>query len=583
MTALILAAAVILYLVFYFTYGRFMERKVIGKSGQEPPSKRFFDGVDYVPANKFVLFGHHFASIAGVGPIVGPTMAMVYGWLPGLLWVWFGNIFLGAVHDYFSLAASVRYDGKSIQYVAQRLLGKITGRSFAWFILFLCVLVVAAFAAVAGKTFVTTPGAATSFLFMSVAALVLGVLLYRTKIPFWVSTLIGIVMLTGCVFAGTVLKVAIPLEWWMVIFFLYIVIASSIPVNVLLQPRDYLNSFLLYFGLAVGGAAAIFGFRAFDVPAVSTWAPKLLGFGKNMVATPFWPAIILIVACGSISGFHSLVASGSSSKQLGEEKDSLFIGFGTMFTEGVLATLVIVAVAGFGFLALQKNGVAISSSLLETLTRPGEWPAAYTSRFFTGLGGAAGVFINSYSAMVNHVLGISFQVMKIFTAMWLASFAMTTLDTSNRLGRYVFAEIVEPLKGKSRILYGTLSNRWVASLVPAALGISLAWTGGWKFLWPAFSAANQLLASIALVTAAAWVYKKLNRKHFGILMVPGVLLWITVSVALGWFLFSIVPVIYAAKPVQGIAIGAMMVVMFILNIVLLVSFFRNFRERESAQ
>ena len=158
MTALVLGAAVLLYLVFYFTYGKFIERKVVGATGKEPPSRRFFDGVDYVPANKFVLFGHHFASIAGVGPIVGPTMAMVYGWLPGLLWVWFGNIFLGAVHDYFSLAASVRYDGKSIQYVAQRLLGKITGRSFAWFILFLCVLVVAAFAAVAGKTFIATPG-----------------------------------------------------------------------------------------------------------------------------------------------------------------------------------------------------------------------------------------------------------------------------------------------------------------------------------------------------------------------------------------------------------------------------------------
>ena len=416
---------------------------------------------------------------------------------------------------------------------------------------------------------------------MSAAALILGVLLYRTKLPFWTSTLIGVAMLAGCVFAGTALKVSLSLEVWMVIFFFYIVIASSIPVNVLLQPRDYLNSFLLYFGLAVGGAAAIFGFRAFDIPAVSSWAPKLLGFGKDLVATPFWPAIILIVACGSISGFHSLVASGSSSKQLGREEDSLFIGFGTMFTEGVLATLVIVAIAGFGFLALQKNGIAVPGESIQAITAPGKWAAAYTSTFFAKLGGAAGVFINSYSAMVNHVLGISFQVMKIFTAMWLASFAMTTLDTSNRLARYVFAEIVDPLQGKFRRTHRLLSNRWIASLIPAALGIALAWSGGWLFLWPAFSAANQLLASIALVTAAAWVYKKLNRKHFGILIVPGVLLWISVSVALGWYLFSIVPVIHAAKPLQGIAIGIMMVVMFILNLVLLISFFRNFRKPET--
>lgn len=581
MTALVLAGAVLVFVVAYFTYGRFMERRVVGTSGQAPPSHRFRDGIDYVPTNRFILFGHHFASIAGVGPIVGPTIALVWGWVPGLLWVWVGSIFLGGVHDYFSLASSVRYDGKSIQYVAQRLLGRITGRSFAWFILFLCILVVAAFASVAATTFVETPGAGASFLLMTVAALVLGFLLYRTKIPFGISTLIGIVMLAGCVFAGTVLQVVFPFHVWIVFFFIYIVIASAIPVNLLLQPRDYLNSFLLYFGLLVGGVAALAGFRGFDIPAVSVWAPKLLGFGKGLVDTPFWPTIILVVACGSISGFHSLVASGTSSKQLGEEKDSLFIGFGTMFTEGVLATLVIVSVAGFGFLALEKNGVA-AGPVRALLTEPGKWAEVYTGTFFSSLGGAAGVFINSYSVMIHKVLGFSFEVMKIFTAMWIASFAMTTLDTSNRLARYVFAEIADPLRDRFRGLHRLFTNRWIASLIPAAIGCALAWSGGYLFLWPAFSAANQLLASIALVTSAAWVYKKLSPGHFGLLIVPGAVLWITVSVALGWYMAVVVPVIYRAQAAQGIAIGAMMVIMFLLNLILLASFIRNFRKSGDA-
>jgi carbon starvation protein len=202
--------------------------------------------------------------------------------------------------------------------------------------------------------------------------------------------------------------------------------------------------------------------------------------------------------------------------------------------------------------------------------------------FFAKLGGHAGIFINSYSLMVHKVLGLSFEVMKIFTAMWLASFAMTTLDTSNRLARYVFAEIADPLRDRFRGLHRLFTNRWVASLIPAAIGCALAWSGGYLFLWPAFSAANQLLASIALVTSAAWVYKKLSRKHFGLLIVPGAVLWITVSVALGWYLAVVVPVIYRARAAQGIAIGAMMVIMFLLNLVLLVSFFRNFRKSGDA-
>jgi len=564
--------AVALYVIVYFTYGKFLEKKVIGATDKaEVPSSRFNDGVDFVPTRKFVLFGHHFASIAGAAPIVGPAIAMAYGWLPGLLWVWLGNMFLGATHDYFSLSASVRYDGKSIQYISSRLLGKFTGASFAWFILFLCVLVVAAFAAIVGGLFVKVPGAASAFLFMILAALVLGFLLYRTKLSFGLSTLIGIVMLFAAIFLGNAFPIRFSYSAWMVIFFFYIIIAASIPVTVLLQPRDYLNSFLLYLGLLLGGIAAFLSIKAFTAPAFTVFAPLIIK-GQS---TPFWPAIPLIIACGSLSGFHSLVASGTSSKQLASEKDGLFIGYGAMFTEGILSTLAIISIAAFGISVLGEMNLP---QLKQTLS--GSW-SQYTSVINSSkIGGAANMFIISFSSMVSSALPVTFQFVKILTAMWVASFAMTTLDTTNRLARYVVSELAEPLKNISQPLHRIFTNKWIASVIPAFLGILLAWTGSWVVLWPAFSSANQLLASITMITISAWIYKKLNKKHMPIALIPGIFFWISVSAAMVWYLLKVVPVYVKTDPVQGYIVSGIMIIMLILNCMLMVSFIKNFRKKE---
>jgi len=357
MTAIIILVGILLYLGLYFTYGKKLERDVVKVSDSaEAPSSRIYDGIDYVPARKEVLFGHHFASIAGAAPIIGPALAMAWGWLPGLLWIWFGNVFIGAVHDYLALMASVRYDGRSIQFVASDLLGRRTGKAFYWLVFFLLVLVVAAFAAVIGGLFVKTPAIGSSYAFKILAALVLGVLLYRTRLSFGVATVIGVLMLIAALELGVLFPVSLGYNAWMIIMFFYIIIASAIPVNVLLQPRDYLNSFLLYAGLILGFVAAIFAFRGFEVPAYTAFAPVISG-GKS---TPFWPAIPLIVACGSLSGFHSLVASGTSSKQLAKERDGLFIAYGAMFTEGFLSTVVVVAIAGFGYTAIRNAGAAMN-------------------------------------------------------------------------------------------------------------------------------------------------------------------------------------------------------------------------------
>jgi carbon starvation protein len=568
MTTLIIVIGFALYMILYFTYGKKIEKDVVKATDQnQAPSKRLFDGVDYVAARKEVLFGHHFASIAGAAPIIGPAVAMCWGWLPGLLWVWFGNAFIGAVHDYLSLMASVRYDGKSIQFVAADLMGKRTGRAFYWIVFFLLMLVVAAFGAIIGGIYTKTPAVASAYIFKIIAALILGVLLYRTKVSFALSTVIGIVMLIVAIGLGPKFPIAASYGTWMWVFFFYIVIASAIPVNVLLQPRDYLNSWLLYAGLVLGFVSAVFVFRGFEVPAFSSFSPVLLG-GK---ATPFWPAIPLVIACGSLSGFHSLVASGTSSKQMEKETDGLFIGYGAMFTEGFLSTIVIVAIAGFGYTALQNAGVSTATLNFDN------WGAMFTKASAQVKLSKANLFIQSYADMI-HASWLKFIptiYVKVLAGMWVSSFAMTTLDTTNRLARYCLTEMALPLKETATGLYKVLTNRWIASMIPAALGLWLAASGNWLVIWGSFGAANQLIASIALMTGAAYVAKKLKSSFVNVAVIPAWLLWITVTAALIWFIVVVQPGAIAAHPGPGWAVMIITIVMFLLNFVFIYDFVKS--------
>jgi carbon starvation protein len=571
MTTLIIFVGFLLYFILYLTYGKKLERDVVKVSNeQETPSHRIYDGVDYIPARKEVLLGHHFASIAGAAPIIGPALAICWGWAPALLWVWFGNIFIGAVHDYLSLMASVRYDGKSIQFVATDLIGKRTGNAFYWIVFFLLILVVAAFAAIIGGLFVRTPAIASAYLYKIIAALILGVLIYRVKMNFGLATIIGIALLGFAIWLGVETPIAASYMTWMWVFFFYIFIVSAIPVNVLLQPRDYLNSWLLYAGLVLGFAAAVFAFKGFEVPAFAGFSPVLLG-GKP---TPFWPAIPLVIACGSLSGFHSLVASGTSSKQLDKETDGLMIGYGAMFLEGFLSTIVIVSIAGFGYAALKT---AAAAKAVEFTLNASNWGAT-----FTGISGKLGLskanlFVQSYADMVS-ATWLSFipaQYVKVLAGMWVASFAMTTLDTTNRLARYCLSEMAAPLKESTEGLYNILTNRWVASIIPAAIGIYLAASGNWLVIWGSFGAANQLIASIALMTGAAYVAKKLKSGFANAAVIPALLLWVTVTAGLLWFILIVQPGSIAAKPIPGWTIMVILIVLFILNFVFIYDFVKS--------
>jgi len=576
-TTLIIVVGLLVYVLLYFLYGKKLERDVVVASdANETPSSRLYDGVDYIPARKEVLFGHHFSSIAGAAPIIGPALAMAWGWLPGLLWVWFGNVFIGAVHDYLALIASVRYDGRSIQFVASDLMGKRTGTAFYWLVFFLLVLVVAAFGAVLGGMFVKTPAIASAYLWSIGAALILGVLIYRVKMNFTAATLIGIAMLVVSIILGVEFPITATYETWMYVMFFYIIIAASIPVNVLLQPRDYLNSFLLYAGLILGFAAAVFAMRAFEVPVYTAFAPIVAG-GK---ATPFWPAIPLIIACGSLSGFHSLVASGTTSKQLAKESDALFIGYGSMFTEGFLSTIVVVACAGFGLTAL-KNA-ALAKGMEFTLT------AANWATDFTPVSGKLGLsavnlFVQSYADMVNAtwLAVIPTVYVKVIAGMWVAAFAMTTLDTTNRLARYCISEMALPLKNTSEGLYNLLTNRWIASVIPAFIGIYLAYSKNFTILWPSFGAANQLIASIALMTGACYVHSKLKSTFCNIAVIPAWILWVTVTAALVWFMAVVLPGNIAKAPAQGWTVMAISVIMLIMNFIFIVDFVKKYRQETS--
>jgi len=569
-TTLILIIGFFLYILLYFIYGRKLERIVGADDCTPTPAHQYYDGVDYIPAKKEVLFGHHFASIAGAAPIIGPVLAMAWGWAPAILWVWLGNIFMGAVHDYLAVTASVRYRGKSIQFVASDLISGRTGKNFYWLVFFLLILVIAAFGAVVAGMFIHDPSVASSYIFIIISALLLGVMMYRLRWNFILSTVIGVILLGLSLYLG--IKVPITMGWnsWILILFFYIIIAASIPVNVLLQPRDYLNSYLLYAGLIIGAAAALFSLHRFTVPAFTSFAP-VISHGKP---TPFWPAIVLIIACGSLSGFHSLVGSGTTSKQIDCETDILPIGYGSMLAEGFLSTIVIISIAGFGYSLLKTEAGAELTS----------WGKDYTRLMMEHYPKAI-MFTHSYAEMVKSTF-LKFIPQKIITVlagMWVASFALTTLDTTNRLARYTISEMMKPLRDRSPRVYGVLSNKWIASVIPAAAGMWLAWSRNFTILWPSFSTANQLIASITLLTTTVWLKKKIGAGNMKIALIPAMIMWVTVTGAIIWFGVAVLPSTIAADPATGIAVTVIEVIMFILNGIFIWDFVRTYRGEEKVE
>ncbi len=553
-TAYLLISGIVFFAVAYRFYARKISKNLGINDSKSTPAHTMNDGVDYHPAKMPVLLGHHFSSIAGAAPIIGPITAAVYGWAPVFLWIIFGAIFLGAVHDLTSLIASVRHSGRSIgEAIHERLgtMGSIFFLIFSWSAL---ILVVAVFMAVVAKTFVTKPETVTASLMYLILALLFGFLVNKLKLSFKWMTLIFLPLLFLSVWIGVMFPMTVsafgitlpivnltvsPITFWIIILTIYIFIASVTPVWILLQPRDYLSSFLLYGLIAMAIIGTLVARPEIKLPAFTSFTHHKLG--------PVFPMLFVVVACGAISGFHSLVASGTSSKQLDKESDAVPVGYGSMLIEGLLAIIALVAVARLGM---------------------NEYSQALKNQ------GPINVFANGIGACLNAVKILPEHGI-IFATLAVSAFALTTLDTATRLSRFCLQELcTKKRKNGSR---KTFLDRYTATFISAGIGCALALSGQWKTLWPMFGAANQLLAALALITVSLWLFH--IGKNIWFTIIPACIMF-TVTLAALVILFienvNLMLTTHQFMPEGILSIASLL--LFSLAIVLLILTIKTFKK-----
>lgn len=476
----------------YFLYSRFLSKKVYQLSeGYETPAHTMNDGVDYVPTNKFVLWGHHFTSVAGAAPIVGPAVAVIWGWLPAFLWVTIGTVFIAGMHDLGTLWASQRHKGQSIGTLSGRYIGARGRNLFLVVIFLLLLMVVAAFAVVISGLLVSTPTSVIPTWGAIVVALFIGQAIYRFKWNLPLVSVVGVVILYALMVIGDSFPIVLPDQilglspeaFWIVVLFLYGGIASMLPVWVLLQPRDYINGLQLFVGLGILYLAFLFTAPAIVAPAINMAVPE---------GTPsMFPLLFVTIACGAISGFHGIVASGTSSKQLDKETDARFVGYFGAVGEGLLALGTIIATtAGFRTIA--------------------EWESIYTA--FNE--GGVNAFVAGGGSLINEGLGISTSLSATILATMAVLFAATTMDTGVRLQRFVVQEIGE--------IMGVKLGAFVATIVVVLLGLGLTFSAGGDgsggmLIWPLFGTTNQLMAALSLSIIAV-ILTRLRRPIWPVLI-----------------------------------------------------------------
>ncbi|MGN0987227.1 MAG: carbon starvation protein A [Otoolea sp.] len=476
----------------YLFYGRYLEKKWGIDPNAKTPAYELEDGVDYVPADTNVVFGHQFASIAGAGPINGPIQAAMFGWLPVLLWILIGGVFFGAVQDFSAMYASVKNKGRTIGYIIEEYIGKLGKKLFLAFCWLFCILVVAAFADVVAGTFngfavkdgvtstIEANGAvATTSMLFIIEAVCLGMILKYGKLNKWVNTAIALGLLVLGVALGLAFPVYIPRGTWHIIIFLYVLVASVTPVWALLQPRDYLNSYLLIFMIA----AAVIGVF------ISNPSCNLNAFnGFTVNGQYLFPILFVTIACGAVSGFHSLVSSGTASKQIKNERNMLPVSFGAMLMESMLAVIALIAVASFA------EGEAAAAGLT---TQP---------QIF------AGAIANFLTAA-----GLPYQLVFTLINLAVSAFALTSLDSVARVGRLSFQEFFQEDEDKEPSAFTKLmTSKYFSTIITLVLAYLLAKVG-YAEIWPLFGSANQLLSVLALVACAVFL-KKTKRQ--------GVMLWV---------------------------------------------------------
>ena len=542
----------------YLLYGRYLEKKWGIDPNAKTPAYEMEDGVDYVPADTNVVFGHQFASIAGAGPINGPIQAALFGWLPVMLWILIGGVFFGAVQDFASMYASVKNKGRTIGYIIEEYIGKLGKKLFLLFCWLFCILVVAAFADVVAGTFngfaaneagelmkVTANGAvATTSMLFIIEAVALGMLLKYGKLPKWLNTVIAVAMLVAAVAVGLKFPIFLSRGVWHIIIFLYIMVACVVPVWALLQPRDYLNSYLLVFMIAAAVVGIFVANPACNLEAFS---------GFHVDGQYLFPILFVTIACGAVSGFHSLVSSGTASKQIKNEKNMLPVSFGAMLMESMLAIIALIAVASFA------KGEAAAQGLT---TQP---------QIFAG-------------AIANFLTAAGLPYSLVFTLINLAvsAFALTSLDSVARVGRLSFQEFFmddDTDEENMSPLLKVVTNKYFATAITLILAYLLAKVG-YAEIWPLFGSANKLLSVLALIACA--VFLKRTKRQGAMLWIPMVFMMAVTFTALGMTIFKL----GNAFITTGLSLGNTLqlifaVLLLILGVIVAVQGIKKLFERNS--
>ena len=468
-----LIIAVITIVLFWLAY-RFYSRRFIKLYGVSEktvtPAHKNYDGVDYVPAKNWViLFGHHFSSIAGAAPVIGPILALsIWGWGPTILWIILGSIFIGGVHDFGSLVISVKHGSRSIADITENIISRKAKLFFASFVWLTLILVIAVFVYLCAKTLSFEPRIVIPSVGLIAVAILVGYMLYNLKTNQVVVTLLGLAGIILLILLGKNFPMKLPVQnpqlIWGYILLIYCFVASITPVQILLQPRDYLSAYLLVLGLLFGYLGILISHPNVSMPFFTGW---------HLKDSAMWPMLFVTVACGAISGFHSLIASGTTSKQISNEGHARRIGYGAMLTEAAVSVMAILVVAA---------GLKNHAELTGLLAKGGPGPI--------------GAFGRGYGILTTSILG---GIGGFFAIVILNAFILTTLDTATRIGRYLTHE-----------LFG-IKNRYIATLIVVVLSGWLGLSGNWNKIWPIFGAANQLVAALALLVITMWLLSRNTR------------------------------------------------------------------------
>jgi carbon starvation protein len=528
----LIAVGVVLFVLAYRFYGAFLDRRFNIDPARKTPSYTNYDGLDFVPARTPVLLGHHFSSIAGAGPIVGPVIAVAFfGWLPAVVWIVLGSIFIGGVHDYSALVISIRHRGRSIAQVAKRMMSPTAHKLYLAFIWFTMVYVITVFVDLTADSFVTDGGVATSSFIYIALALFFGISVYRMKFSLVKSSFIFVPLVFLAIYVGQLIPFGTPpaiahgnpKTTWTVVLLIYCFVASITPVWILLQPRDYLSAYLLVACVVGGVIGIIFGGYPLDTS-------PFLGFETNLGY--LFPALFITIACGACSGFHSIVASGTTAKQLNNERSARPVAYGAMLTEGLLALIAVCAIVVAGGSLGGRSPVEV---------------------FAHGIG----MFVSKFG--IPHALGMSFGLLAVST------FILTTLDTATRLGRYIFEEFFDKWGIKWHL---------VATVATITIPLCLALTEfkdaqgqvvpAWRAIWPVFGASNQLLGALALLTVGVWLKRTGRRSVFAI--VPMVFM----------FAVTLLALVQLAVKNEFMVVRVIATVLLVLAVVLMVEAFRAF-------